>query len=134
MMGFAAAQTHPTGCKSACQASDSVSAAITCNSRHLSGTQMDQSAFPAASRLRPTGGGLRRSLSSARVQICSTHSPRIAGVALDPTQVAALTCGQCFGGADMGIIMVRFVRLRFAAVAMIAAAITSCDDRLRVGI
>ena len=27
--------------------------------------QMDQSAFPAASRLRPTGGGLRRSLSSA---------------------------------------------------------------------
>jgi hypothetical protein len=44
--------------------------------------QMDQSAFPAASRLRPRGGGLRRSLSSARAQICSTHIPRIAGVAL----------------------------------------------------
>jgi hypothetical protein len=42
---------------------------------------------------------------------------------LDPTQVAALACERCFGGADMGIIMVRFVRLRFAAVAMIAAAI-----------
>jgi hypothetical protein len=28
--------------------------------------QMDQSAFPAASRLRPRGGGLRRRLSSAR--------------------------------------------------------------------
>jgi hypothetical protein len=40
--------------------------------------QMDQSAFPAASRLRPRGGGLRRSLSSARAQICSTHIPRIA--------------------------------------------------------
>lgn len=44
--------------------------------------QMDQSAFPAASRLRPRGGGLRRSLSSARAQICSTHIPRIAGAAL----------------------------------------------------
>src|ERR1700722_4804231 len=42
---------------------------------------------------------------------------------LDPTQGAALACERCFGGADMGIIMVRFVRLRFAAVAMIAAAI-----------
>ena len=42
---------------------------------------------------------------------------------LDPTQVAALACERCFGGANMGIIMVRFVRLRFAAVAMIAAAI-----------
>jgi hypothetical protein len=42
--------------------------------------QMDQTAFPAASRLRPRGGGLRRSLSSARAQICSTHIPRIAWV------------------------------------------------------
>ena len=42
---------------------------------------------------------------------------------LDPTEVAALACERCFGAADMGIIMVRFVRLRFAAVAMIAAAI-----------
>ena len=42
---------------------------------------------------------------------------------LDPKRVAALAWQRCFGGADMGIIMVRLVRLRFAAVAMIAAAI-----------
>jgi hypothetical protein len=42
---------------------------------------------------------------------------------LDPKQLAALASDRCFGGADVGIIMARFVRLRFAAVAMIAAAI-----------
>jgi hypothetical protein len=42
---------------------------------------------------------------------------------LDPKQVAALACERCFGGADVGTIMVGIMRLRFAAVAMIAAAI-----------
>jgi hypothetical protein len=44
-------------------------------------------------------------------------------VCLDPKQVMALASNRRFG-ADVGIIiMVRFVRLRFAAVPMIAAAI-----------
>jgi hypothetical protein len=79
--GFRCRSTHPTGCKSLSSV-ESVKRGNHFQFAPPLDLQMDQSAFPAASRLRPRGGGLRRSLSSARAQICSTHIPRIAGVAL----------------------------------------------------
>jgi hypothetical protein len=73
--GFRCRSTHPTRYRSLSSV-ESVSAAITFNSRHLSTCRWTRALFRP--RLQPRGGGLRRSLSSARAQICSTHIPRTA--------------------------------------------------------
>jgi hypothetical protein len=70
----------PVGCKSL-SGVESVSAAITFNSRHPRLADGPER-YSGRVAFAPRGRGLRRSLSSARAQICSTHSPRIAGVAL----------------------------------------------------